>query len=243
VHFAAETHVDRSIADPAPFTATNINGTHTLLEAARSYWTGLDGAARAAFRFLQVSTDEVYGALGPADPPFSEHSPYAPSSPYAASKAAADHLVRAWGHTYGLPVLSAHCSNNYGPFQYPEKLIPLMIAHALAGQALPVYGDGRQVRDWLYVADHCSALRAILAKGRPGHTYNIGGCAELANIDVVHTLCDILDRLAPRAASYRAQIAHVADRPGHDRRYAVDAGKARRGNWTGRPPKASRAAS
>ena len=228
VHFAAETHVDRSIADPAPFAATNIHGTYTLLEAARGYWSALGGEARAAFRFLHVSTDEVYGALGPSDPPFTEHSPCAPNSPYAASKAASDQLVRAWGQTYGLPVLTAHCSNNYGPFQYPEKLIPLMLSSALAGRPLPVYGDGHQVRDWLYVGDHCSGLRALLDKGRPGETYNFGGRHEMANIDLVHALCDALDRLAPKQASYRAQIVHVADRPGHDRRYAIDPSKAER---------------
>lgn len=226
IHFAAETHVDRSIGDPSPFVQTNVTGTGTLLEAARAYWSGLDSAAKSAFRFLHVSTDEVFGSLGPADPPFTESTPYAPNSPYAASKAASDHLVRAWGHTYGLPVLTAHCSNNYGPFQYPEKLVPLMISHALAGLPLPLYGDGRQVRDWLYVGDHCSALRALLDKGRPGQTYNIGGGSQMANIDLVHMLCDILDRLAPKAASYRSQIVTVADRPGHDRRYAVDARKA-----------------
>lgn len=228
VHFAAETHVDRSIADPAPFAATNIHGTYTLLEAARGYWSALGSEARAAFRFLHVSTDEVYGALGPSDPPFTEHSPCAPNSPYAASKAASDQLVRAWGQTYGLPVLTAHCSNNYGPFQYPEKLIPLMLSSALAGRPLPVYGDGRQVRDWLYVGDHCSGLRALLDKGRPGETYNFGGRHEMANIDLVHALCDALDGLAPKQASYRAQIVHVADRPGHDRRYAIDPSKAER---------------
>lgn len=233
IHFAAETHVDRSIADPAPFTATNVNGTQALLDAALGYWNTLDACSREQFRFLHVSTDEVYGALAPSDAPFTERSPYAPNSPYAASKAASDHLVRAWGHTYGLPVLTVHCSNNYGPAQYPEKLIPLMIANALSGKPLPLYGDGLQVRDWLYVGDHCSALRAVLDQGRPGETYNVGGGAEQANIEVVHTLCDLLDRLAPKAASYRAQIVHVADRPGHDRRYAIDARKAQRElGWT-----------
>ena len=228
VHFAAETHVDRSIGDPLPFAATNIQGTCSLLEAARAFWSRQDSAARAAFRFLHVSTDEVYGALEPGDAPFSESSPYAPSSPYAASKAASDHLVRAWGHTYGLPVLTAHCSNNYGPFQYPEKLIPLTISNALAGKPLPLYGDGLQVRDWLYVGDHCRGLRALLERGRPGENYNFGGRHEMTNLDLVHTLCDMLDRLAPRAHSYRAQLRHVADRPGHDRRYAIDASKAER---------------
>jgi dTDP-glucose 4,6-dehydratase len=225
VHFAAESHVDRSIAAPADFIATNIDGSFSLLEAARAYFAGLDGQDRAAFRFLHVSTDEVYGSLGPLDPPFSETTAYAPNSPYAASKAASDHLVRAYHHTYGLPTLVTNCSNNYGPFQFPEKLVPLMIANALAGKPLPVYGDGMQVRDWLYVLDHCAAIRRVLEAGVPGQAYNIGGANEMTNLSVVHTLCDILDRLAPRAGSYRAQVAFVEDRPGHDRRYAIDAGK------------------
>ncbi|MDQ1919870.1 dTDP-glucose 4,6-dehydratase [Massilia pseudoviolaceinigra] len=228
VHFAAESHVDRSIDAPGDFIATNINGTFALLEAARAYWQDLASAQKSAFRFLHVSTDEVYGTLGPDDPAFTEHTAYAPNSPYAASKAASDHLVRACHHTYGLPTLTSNCSNNYGPYQFPEKLIPLMIANALAGKPLPVYGDGQQVRDWLYVGDHCAALRRILACGRPGEVYNVGGCNEMKNIDVIHTLCDLLDAALPRAASYRSQIAQVADRPGHDRRYAVDAGKLQR---------------
>jgi dTDP-glucose 4,6-dehydratase len=232
VHFAAESHVDRSIDAPADFISTNVGGTFSLLEAARGYWQELDPAARAAFRFLHVSTDEVYGSLGPGDPAFTETTPYAPNSPYAASKAGADHLVRAWHHTYGLPTLTTNCSNNYGPWQFPEKLIPLTIANALAGKPLPLYGDGRQVRDWLYVGDHCAALRRVLEAGTPGQVYNIGGASEMANIDVVHGLCDILDVLAPAAQSYRAQIAFVADRPGHDRRYAIDAAKiARELDW------------
>jgi dTDP-glucose 4,6-dehydratase len=228
LHFAAESHVDRSIAAPAAFVATNVDGTFSLLEAARAYWSALDAAGQAAFRFLHVSTDEVYGSLGPGDPPFRESSPYAPNSPYSATKAASDHLVRAWHHTYGLPTLATSCSNNYGPRQFPEKLVPLVIANALAGQPLPVYGDGMQARDWLYVGDHCAALRRVLAAGTPGQAYNVGGANEVANIDVVHALCDLLDRLAPRRHSYRALVAHVADRPGHDRRYAIDAGKLER---------------
>ena len=225
VHFAAESHVDRSIHGPAAFVQTNVIGTFELLEAARAYWQRLAGDAKAAFRFLHVSTDEVYGSLSETDPAFSETTPYAPNSPYSASKAGSDHLVRAYHHTYGLPTVTTNCSNNYGPFQFPEKLIPLMLANALEGKALPVYGDGRQVRDWLYVADHCEAIRVALAAGRPGETYNIGGNAERANIDVVHALCDILDRVRPRAGGYRSLITHVADRPGHDRRYAIDARK------------------
>jgi dTDP-glucose 4,6-dehydratase len=233
VHFAAESHVDRSIAAPADFIATNVGGTFSLLEAARAYWAGLDGESRAAFRFLHVSTDEVYGSLGPGDPPFTETTAYAPNSPYAASKAGSDHLVRAYHHTYGLPTLVTNCSNNYGPYQFPEKLIPLVIANALAGQPLPVYGDGMQVRDWLYVGDHCAAIRRVLEAGVPGQVYNVGGANEMPNIAVVHAVCDLLDRLAPRAQSHRAQIVHVADRPGHDRRYAIDAGKiARELGWT-----------
>jgi dTDP-glucose 4,6-dehydratase len=231
VHFAAESHVDRSIHGPGDFIATNVNGTFSLLEAARAYRTGLAAGEQAGFRLLHVSTDEVYGSLGPDDAPFSETTAYAPNSPYAASKAAADHLVRAYHRTYGLPTLTTNCSNNYGPYQFPEKLIPLMIISALAGRPLPVYGDGRQIRDWLYVGDHCAALRRVLAGGRPGHTYNIGGCNEKTNLDVLHLLCDMLDKLAPADGGrgsrhrYRDQIVHVADRPGHDRRYAVDAGK------------------
>ncbi len=235
VHFAAESHVDRSILGPGAFITTNINGTFSLLEAARGYWSGLPAAEQAAFRFLHVSTDEVYGSLGPDDAPFSESTAYAPNSPYSASKAAADHLVRAYHHTYGLPTLTTNCSDNYGPYHFPEKLIPLIIANALAGKTLPIYGDGRQVRDWLYVGDHCSAIRRVLAVGRPGQTYNIGGWNEMTNLEVVHTVCDLLDRLAPKASantaagnSYRQQITYVTDRPGHDRRYAIDAGKIER---------------
>jgi dTDP-glucose 4,6-dehydratase len=228
VHFAAESHVDRSIHGPGEFINTNINGTFALLEAARAYWTPMAPDEQAAFRFLHVSTDEVYGTLGPNDAPFTETTTYAPNSPYSASKAASDHLVRAYHHTYGLPVLTTNCSNNYGPYHFPEKLIPLIIANALAGKALPIYGDGMQVRDWLYVSDHCAAIRRVLADGAPGQVYNVGGWNEMANIDVVHTLCDILDRAAPKAGSYRDQITYVADRPGHDRRYAIDAGKLER---------------
>jgi dTDP-glucose 4,6-dehydratase len=228
LHFAAETHVDRSIHGPAAFVQANVVGTFELLEAARTYWQGLDARAKADFRFLHVSTDEVYGSLGEGDPAFSETTPYAPNSPYSASKAGSDHLVRAYHHTYGLPVVTTNCSNNYGPFQFPEKLIPLMIANALEGKPLPVYGDGRQVRDWLYVGDHCEAIRIALARGKPGETYNIGGNAERRNIDVVHALCDTLQALRPREGGYRALITPVADRPGHDRRYAIDASKIRR---------------
>lgn len=228
LHFAAESHVDRSIHAPGDFVQTNVQGTYTLLEAARAYVAELDAGERANFRFLHVSTDEVYGTLAPHDPPFSETTPYAPNSPYAASKAASDHLVRAWHHTYGLATLTTNCSNNYGPFQFPEKLIPLMLANALAGKPLPVYGDGQQVRDWLYVGDHCAAIRRVLEAGTPGQMYNIGGSNEMTNLNVVQTLCDILDRLVPGERSRREQIAFVADRPGHDRRYAIDAGKIRR---------------
>jgi dTDP-glucose 4,6-dehydratase len=227
VHFAAESHVDRSIAGPADFIRTNVTGTFTLLQAALDYWRGLEGAYRKQFRFLHVSTDEVYGSLGPQEAPFTESHPYQPNSPYSASKAASDHLVRAWHHTYGLPVLTTNCSNNYGPYQFPEKLIPLMIVNALAGKTLPVYGDGGNVRDWLYVGDHCSAVRAVLARGRPGETYNIGGWNELGNLDVVQAVCDLLDAWQPLTgvASRRSLVAFVTDRPGHDRRYAIDARK------------------
>lgn len=229
LHFAAESHVDRSIHGPGEFIQTNIVGTFTLLEAVRAYWSGLDDARKAAFRFLHVSTDEVFGSLGPNDPPFSETTAYAPNSPYSASKAGSDHLVRAYHHTYGLPVLTTNCSNNYGPYHFPEKLIPLMIANALGGKPLPVYGDGLNVRDWLYVGDHCSAIREVLARGRLGETYNVGGWNEKTNLDVVHTLCDLLDELKPKASgSYRDQITFVKDRPGHDRRYAIDARKLER---------------
>jgi dTDP-glucose 4,6-dehydratase len=226
VHFAAESHVDRSIHGPAEFVQTNLIGTFSLLEEARAYWTALPAAENAGFRFLHVSTDEVYGSLGAADPAFAETTAYAPNSPYSASKAGSDHLVRAWHHTYGLPTLVTNCSNNYGPRQFPEKLIPLMIANALAGKALPVYGDGQNVRDWLYVGDHCSAIRAVLGHGRPGEVYNIGGNAEMKNLEVVHTLCAALDALRPDPAGPRERlITFVKDRPGHDRRYAIDARK------------------
>jgi dTDP-glucose 4,6-dehydratase len=228
VHFAAESHVDRSIHGPGDFIRTNVDGTFSLLEAARAYLSTLDDAAKTAFRFLHVSTDEVFGTLSPADPAFSETTPYAPNSPYSASKAASDHLVRAWHHTYGLPVVTGNCSNNYGPLQFPEKLIPLIIANALAGKALPIYGDGQQVRDWLYVGDHCAALRRVLEAGQLGKTYNIGGWNEKANLDVVHTLCTLLDELKPAVQSYKEQIQFVTDRPGHDRRYAIDARKIER---------------
>ncbi len=227
VHFAAESHVDRSIVDPGAFIHTNVQGTYTLLEQARRYWSALDDAARESFRFLHVSTDEVYGTLSPEDPAFSEATPYAPNSPYAASKAASDHLARAYFHTFKLPVLTTNCSNNYGPFQFPEKLIPLMIMNALEGKALPVYGDGQNVRDWLFVDDHCSAIRAVLEKGRLGETYNVGGNSERNNLHVVNTICDLVDELRPDPAigSRRKLIKYVADRPGHDRRYAIDARK------------------
>jgi len=228
VHFAAESHVDRSIHGPSEFIATNVNGTFTLLEAARAYWANASVEEREEFRFLHVSTDEVYGSLEPGDPPFTEKTAYAPNSPYSASKAASDHLVRAYHHTYGLPTLTTNCSNNYGPFHFPEKLIPLVIANALAGKPLPVYGDGQQIRDWLYVEDHCAAIRTVLSAGKAGETYNIGGWNEKTNLEVVHTVCDLLDRMAPAAASYRRQITYVADRPGHDRRYAIDARKIER---------------
>ncbi len=227
VHFAAESHVDRSIHGPAEFVQTNVVGTFQLLEAARTHWQELSAESKGAFRFLHVSTDEVYGSLAETDPAFSETTPYAPNSPYSASKAGSDHLVRAYHHTYGLPTVTTNCSNNYGPFQFPEKLIPLMISNALEGKPLPVYGDGRQVRDWLYVGDHCAAIRLALARGRPGEVYNIGGDAERRNIDVVHALCDTLQKLRPREGGYRGLITPVADRPGHDRRYAIDATKVR----------------
>lgn len=227
VHFAAESHVDRSIRGPAEFVRTNVVGTFELLETARAHWEDLSAEGKAAFRFLHVSTDEVYGSLSETERPFSESSPYAPNSPYSATKAGSDHLVRAYHHTYGLPAITTNCSNNYGPYQFPEKLIPLMIANALEGKPLPVYGDGRQVRDWLYVADHCEAIRVALARGAPGEVYNIGGNAERRNIDVVHALCDTLQSLVPREGGYRALITPVADRPGHDRRYAIDAAKIR----------------
>ncbi len=227
VNFAAESHVDRSIHGPGEFIQTNIVGTFNLLESVRRYFAGLDHTEKDRFRFLHVSTDEVYGTLAPEDLPFSETNPYEPNSPYSASKAASDHLVRAYHHTYGLPVLTTNCSNNYGPYHFPEKLIPLIIHNALAGKPLPIYGDGQQVRDWLYVKDHCSAIRRVLAAGVVGETYNIGGWNEKPNLEVVHTICTILDELSPRAdgQSFCNQIAFVTDRPGHDRRYAIDASK------------------
>ena len=230
VNLAAESHVDRSIHGPEDFIQTNIVGTFRLLEAVRAYWDLLEGEARQIFRFLHVSTDEVYGSLSIDAPAFSENNRYEPNSPYSASKAASDHLVRAYHHTYGLPVLTTNCSNNYGPYQFPEKLIPLIIVNALAGKPLPVYGDGRQIRDWLYVKDHCRAIRHVLAAGSPGEIYNIGGWNEKANIDIVNTVCGLLDELRPRAGgrSYREQITFVTDRPGHDRRYAIDARKIER---------------
>jgi dTDP-glucose 4,6-dehydratase len=230
VNFAAESHVDRSIHGPAEFIQTNIVGTFNLLEATRSYWNGLDDVSKKAFRFLHVSTDEVYGSLSPTDPAFTESKQYEPNSPYSASKAASDHLVRAYHHTYGLPVLTTNCSNNYGPYHFPEKLIPLIIHNALAGKPLPIYGDGQQVRDWLYVKDHASAIRRVLEAGRVGETYNVGGWNEKPNLDVVHTLCAMLDELSPRAdgKKYAGQITYVTDRPGHDRRYAIDATKINR---------------
>ena len=229
VHFAAESHVDRSIDGPAEFIQTNVVGSFNLLEEARTYWTALAGAQKERFRFLQVSTDEVYGSLGASDPAFTETTAYAPNSPYSASKAASDHLVRAYHHTYGLPVLTTNCSNNYGPRQFPEKLIPLVIANALAGKPLPVYGDGLNVRDWLYVLDHCEAIRLVLDRGRPGETYNVGGATEKTNIDVVKMLCALLDEARPRKSGRHADlIALVKDRPGHDRRYAIDSAKIER---------------
>ena len=227
INFAAESHVDRSIHGPEDFIQTNIVGTFRLLEAVRAYWDGLQGPAKEGFRFLHVSTDEVYGSLSKDEPAFTETHRYEPNSPYSASKAASDHLVRAWHHTYGLPVLTTNCSNNYGPYHFPEKLIPLMIVNALAGKPLPVYGDGMQVRDWLYVKDHCSAIRRVLQAGRLGEVYNVGGWNEKPNIDIVHTVCALLDELRPRADGqlYKTQITYVTDRPGHDRRYAIDARK------------------
>jgi len=227
IHFAAESHVDRSIHDPEAFIQTNFVGTFRLLEATRSYWNSLDKEAKDQFRFLHVSTDEVYGTLGPTDPPFSETTPYAPNSPYAASKASSDHLVRSYHETYCLPTLTTNCSNNYGPYQFPEKLIPLVIHRALDGKPLPIYGDGQQIRDWLYVEDHCSAIYQVLNKGAPGQVYNIGGWNEQTNLSVVHTICDLLDSLSPKAdgTSYRTQITFVTDRPGHDRRYAINSQK------------------
>ena len=230
LNFAAESHVDRSIHGPEDFSQTNVVGTMRLLQSVRAYWQGLDESPRAAFRFLHVSTDEVYGSLSPTDPAFTENNKLEPNSPYSASKAASDHLVRAWHHTYGLPVLTTNCSNNYGPMHFPEKLIPLIIVNALAGKPLPVYGDGLQVRDWLYVKDHCSAIRRVLASGHVGELYNVGGWNEKPNIDIVHTVCSLLDELRPKAdgTPYQNQITYVTDRPGHDRRYAIDASKIER---------------
>jgi dTDP-glucose 4,6-dehydratase len=234
IHFAAESHVDRSIDSPREFIQSNIVGTFCLLEAVRAHWNSLAAEDKRSFRLLHISTDEVYGALGESDPAFLETDRYAPNSPYSASKAASDHLVRSYHHTYGLPVITSHCSNNYGPFQFPEKLIPLMIHNALAGKPLPIYGDGRQIRDWLYVKDHCSAIERMLEAGTPGETYNVGGWNEKTNLEVVHALCALLDELKPRGdgQSYAAQVRFVQDRPGHDRRYAINATKlARELNW------------
>lgn len=230
INFAAESHVDRSIHGPEDFIQTNVMGTFRLLEAVRAHWNGLQGDAKTNFRFLHVSTDEVYGTLSSTDPAFTEDNNYEPNSPYSASKAASDHLVRAWHHTYGLPVLTTNCSNNYGPLHFPEKLIPLMIVNALAGKSLPIYGDGQQIRDWLYVRDHCSAIRRVLEAGTLGETYNVGGLNEKANIDIVKTVCALLDEMRPRSdgKSYVEQITYVTDRPGHDRRYAIDARKIER---------------
>jgi dTDP-glucose 4,6-dehydratase len=234
VNFAAESHVDRSIHGPGDFIQTNVVGTFNFLEAVRAYWSDLSDSDKTEFRFLHVSTDEVYGALSPTDPAFSETNPYEPNSPYSASKAASDHFVRAWHHTYGLPVLTTNCSNNYGPYHFPEKLIPLVILNALAGKPLPIYGDGQQIRDWLYVKDHCSAIRRVLEAGQVGETYNVGGWNEKPNLDVVHTICSILDQLRPKTCGvgaenkYASQITYVKDRPGHDRRYAIDATKLER---------------
>jgi dTDP-glucose 4,6-dehydratase len=230
VNFAAESHVDRSIHGPADFIDTNIVGTFNLLECAREYWNRIQDTQKSNFRFHHISTDEVYGSLSPTTPAFTETHPYEPNSPYSASKAASDHLVRAWFHTYGFPVVTTNCSNNYGPYHFPEKLIPLVILNAINGKPLPIYGDGQQVRDWLYVGDHCSAIRAVLAKGTLGETYNIGGWNEKTNLAVVQTICQILDKLRPRidGKSYAQQITFVKDRPGHDRRYAIDASKIER---------------
>ena len=230
INFAAESHVDRSIHGPEDFIQTNIVGTFHLLEAVREYWGGLSGDLKSDFRFLHVSTDEVYGSLGIVDAPFIETHAYAPNSPYSASKAASDHLVRSYHHTYGLPVLTTNCSNNYGPFHFPEKLIPLMIVNALAGKPLPVYGDGQQIRDWLYVKDHCRAVREVLARGRVGEVYNVGGWNEKPNLEIVHALCELMNELRPKSdgGSYESQITYVKDRPGHDRRYAIDASKIER---------------
>ena len=230
VNFAAESHVDRSIDSPEPFIQTNVVGTLRLLNATKRHWLGLKGAERQAFRFLHISTDEVYGTLGPRDPAFTEETPLAPNSPYAASKASSDHLVRSYNHTFGLPTLTTNCSNNYGPFHFPEKLFPLVILNALEGRPLPIYGDGQQIRDWLYVADHCTAISAVLRAGRPGETYNVGGLNEWANLKVVKLICSLLDSKVPRAdgKSYSEQIEFVPDRPGHDRRYAIDCSKIQR---------------
>ena len=230
INFAAESHVDRSIHGPGDFIATNVVGTFKLLEACRSYWSELDQDGKAAFRFLHVSTDEVYGSLSLTDAPFTEENIYEPNSPYSASKASSDHFVRAWHHTYGLPVLTTNCSNNYGPYQFPEKLIPLMIVNAISGKPLPIYGDGMQIRDWLYVSDHCSAIRRVLDGGKVGETYNVGGWNEKPNIEIVDTICSLLDAIRPKVdgSSYRSQISYVTDRPGHDRRYAIDARKIER---------------
>jgi dTDP-glucose 4,6-dehydratase len=230
VHFAAESHVDRSIHGPDDFVRTNVNGTFSLLEESRAYWTEMESQQKSSFRFLHVSTDEVYGSLGPNDSPFSETTPYAPNSPYAASKAASDHLVRAYHHTYGLPTVTTNCSNNYGPYQFPEKLIPLAILHAMSGKPIPVYGDGQNVRDWLFVRDHCDAIAAVLARGRIGETYNVGGRNEKRNLEIVHTICAILDELRPNdpVVPHNKLITFVQDRPGHDRRYAMNADKIER---------------
>ncbi len=229
LNFAAESHVDRSIHAPGEFIQTNIVGTFNLLEEVRAYWSGLNDADKASFRFLHVSTDEVYGSLSATDPAFKETNPYQPNSPYSASKAASDHLVRAYHHTYGMPMLTTNCSNNYGPYHFPEKLIPLVIHNALNGKPLPIYGNGQQIRDWLYVGDHCAAIRRVLEAGKVGEVYNIGGCNEKTNLEVVHTLCDILDKEKPKkSGSYRDQITFVQDRPGHDQRYAIDATKIER---------------
>jgi dTDP-glucose 4,6-dehydratase len=230
VHFAAESHVDRSILGPEEFIRTNMHGTFVLLDEAKKYWETLPPADKNRFRFLHVSTDEVYGSLGPKDEPFAETTAFAPNSPYAASKAGSDHLVRAYHHTYGLPTLTSNCSNNYGPYQFPEKLIPLTILNALAGKAIPVYGDGKNVRDWLFVEDHCSAISTILQSGRPGETYNVGGSSEQTNVDVVSTICEILDELVPESGfrPHKSLVKYVTDRPGHDRRYAINAAKLRR---------------